>query len=168
MDWIHARPVWSLCVLPVPWLPWLPVHHGVGLPRRRVQVLPRVRIPLPDSPDPVHQEDSALRRRRLLRTSSSPPPPLPSLPLTPTPYSPSILSLLLFPNHPGSAGPASPSRSSGRVSGALPVSCVVHGLFYFLKKQININNNNNERETIYTIKGKMNCKKDRTWDWHRT
>lgn len=71
----------QLCVLSVPWIPWPPVHHGMRLPRRRVQMLPWVWLPRPDSPDPVHQEDPALKRKKNCFAAPFPPPPF-SLSLT--------------------------------------------------------------------------------------
>ncbi len=41
-------------MLPVSWFPWLPVHYGVRLPRRRVQALQGVRLPRSDPSDPVY------------------------------------------------------------------------------------------------------------------
>lgn len=116
----------QLCVLPIPRLPRPPVHPGVRLSRRRVQVLPRVWLPRPDSPDPVHQENPALRGNHvlLLNTSSSS-------------FSPRFLSLTSLSSPPSlhlhdSAGPASlnwmPSRSSG------VHWCLFFTALFFLKK----------------------------------
>lgn len=44
----------QVCVLPVPWLSWIPVYHGVWPPLWGVQTLQGVWLPFPDPSDPVH------------------------------------------------------------------------------------------------------------------
>lgn len=51
----------QLGVLPVSRLPWLPVHHGVRSPRRRVQTLQGVGLPRSVLPGAVAASDPAVR-----------------------------------------------------------------------------------------------------------
>lgn len=51
----------QLGVLPVPWLPWLPVHHGERPSRRRVQTLQRVGLPCSVVPGAITASSPAMR-----------------------------------------------------------------------------------------------------------
>lgn len=127
--WLGCRSCVQLRVLPVPWLPWPPVHLGVWLPRRRVQVLPRVWLPRPDSPDPVHQENPALRGSMSSSKSSWHPFfPSPCLHLSSLSFPPSP------PNHhlQGSTGPASLNWITSWSSGVH--WCLLLTALFFLKK----------------------------------
>lgn len=53
-------PSLQLGCLPVPWLPWIPVHPGERQTPRRVQMLQRVQHPGSHQPGAVHSQDPAL------------------------------------------------------------------------------------------------------------
>uniref|UniRef100_A0A8D8P4C4 (northern house mosquito) hypothetical protein n=1 Tax=Culex pipiens TaxID=7175 RepID=A0A8D8P4C4_CULPI len=76
----HPGHEWRFCMLPVSWLPWLPVPDGVRLPRRRVQALQGVRLPRSDPSDPVYPQDPALRGTSPPPSTLPPPPSLRSQP----------------------------------------------------------------------------------------
>lgn len=59
----------QLGVLSVPWLPWIPVYHGVRSPRWRVQTLEGVGLPCPDFPSAVHPSNPAVSERTPLPTN---------------------------------------------------------------------------------------------------